>query len=251
MARVSKLVFTALASFALLLVSGAARAQETTKTTEIVHFEVISVDGNHVVYRSDKGVKEATLPPDFKLDVDGKEITVADLKPGMKGTAHVVTKVTTTPVTVTEVRQAEVLNVSGNAIIVRGKNGPRKFTIEDVRDKNISIMKDGKPVQLSELHVGDRLTATIITRHPPQVVTERTGSASVAGEPAPAPAAEAPKPAEKMAEAAPAPAPAPAEEHKKKLPKTGSDLPLLALLGGLSLATGFGLTTLRRSRTAR
>jgi hypothetical protein len=55
MARVSKLVFTALASFALLLVSGAARAQETTKTTEIVHFEVISVDGNHVVYRSDKG----------------------------------------------------------------------------------------------------------------------------------------------------------------------------------------------------
>jgi hypothetical protein len=63
-----------------------------------------------------------------------------------------------------------VLAVAGNAVIVRGKNGNRKFTLDDVSDHNISIMKDGKPVELSQLRVGDKLTATIITV--PVVLTE-------------------------------------------------------------------------------
>lgn len=58
-------------------------------------------------------------------------------------------------------------------------------------------------------------------------------------EPAPTPA-PAPQP-----EAAPAPAPAPQAAPAKALPKTGSDVPLIGLLGGLAVALGL---TLRRKQ---
>ena len=232
----SKRVLAVLASCALLFLSGAAGAQETTRTKELRHFEVISVDGTKVVYKSDGGVvREVTLPEDFTLDMNGTKVPVRDLKPGMKGTAVVTTTTTTTPVTVTEVRNATVLAKAGNAIIVRGKDGVRKFTVEDVNDRNITIMKDGQRVDLMGLKEGDILTATIITRHPPKVMTEREAQASLQAPPPPAPAPAA-------AEPAPAPEPAP---MAAKLPKTASDWPLVGLLGALFLLTG-GLLTVRR-----
>jgi len=49
-----------------------------------------------------------------------------------------------------------------------------------------------------------------------------------------------------------APAPVPVAEakpaKKKKLPKTASPMPLVGLLGGLSVAAGAGLRAIRRSR---
>ena len=178
-----------LASCALILFCAAAGAQEKKTEVETRNFEIISVDGNKVVYRTASGVKEVTLPDDFKLDMDGKKIGVQDLKPGMKGTAYLTTTTTTQPVVVTEVRNAEVLAVSGNTIIVRGQNGVRKFTIDDIRDRNITIMKDGQRVELQGLRKGDKLTATIITRGAPKVMTEAELKASVSAlPPAAAPA---------------------------------------------------------------
>lgn len=232
----SRRLLAVLASCALLFLSGTAGAQETTRTRETRNFEVISVDGNKVVYKSEAGVREVTLPSDFKLTVEGgQQVTVADLKPGMKGTAVITTTTTTTPVTVTEVRNATVLAKAGNAIIVRGQDGVRKFTVEDVNDRNITIMKDGQRVDLMGLREGDILTATIITRHPPKVMSEREVQASLQAPPPPAPAPAA-------AEPAPAPEPAP---MAAKLPKTASDWPLVGLLGAMFLLTG-GLLTVRR-----
>jgi LPXTG-motif cell wall-anchored protein len=67
--------------------------------------------------------------------------------------------------------------------------------------------------------------------------------------PAPAPARAEPKPEPAPAPAAPAPAPAPAPVKPKKLPKTGTDLPLVALLGWVSLTAGLGLSIGRRRKT--
>ena len=227
-----------LASCALILFCAAAGAQETKKEVVTKNFEIISVDGSRVVYRTASGVKEMSLPDDFKLDMNGKKIGVHDLKPGMKGTAYLTTITTTQPVVLTEVRNAEVLAVAGHAVIVRGENGYRKFTLDDVNDRNISIMKDGQPVELSQLRVGDKLTAMIVTRGAPVVITEAELRASVAALPptavpaaaataAPAAAAPAAPPAEATmappagvteaprAAAAP-PAAAPAEENPPK-----------------------------------
>jgi len=212
----------ALASCALVLFCAAAGAQETKKEVTTRDFEIISVDGNRVVYRSSAGVKEITLPDDFKLDIQGKPVGVHDLKPGMKGTAHLTTTTTTTPVVVTEVRNATVLEVSGANLIVRGQNGVRRFTLDDVRDQNIAIIKDGQRVDFHGLRKGDKLTATIITRGAPIVMTESQLSASVSSVPeapaAPAPTSApaamptmAPAAAATAAPAAAAPAAAPAE----------------------------------------
>ena len=254
MPKYSKWVSVALASCLLLFLGGVATAQTTTKS-ELKHFEVLEVNGNKVVARSSDGTKEYTLPDDFKLTMDGKQIGVRDLQPGMKVEATITTTTTSQPVTVTEVRNAEVLAVGGNAIIVRGAKGNRKFTSQDVNGKDIKIVKDGKEVDLHELRVGDRLTATIITQHPPKITTERQVSGNVISAPkaekVAAKAAPAPAPAP---EAAPAPAPAPEPAAApapapKKLPKTGSDLPLVGVLGLALLAAALGLRTIRRFRT--
>ena len=253
MPRATRVVAFALAVLALL-VAGTAAAQTTT-LTEKRAFEVISVDGNKVVVKTDQGTREVTLPPDFKLNMDGKQIGLADLKPGMKGTALVTTKVTSSPVVVSEVKNGEVLAVSGSTIIVRTAEGIKKYNAQDVQDRNVSILREGEKVDISQLRPGDRLTAKIITKKPPTVTTEREIKASVESAPA-AKMASAPPPAPAApAASAPAPAPAPAAEPAKpaespkmakKLPKTGTHLPLAAGLGFLSLAAGLGLTIRRR-----
>ena len=241
MKRVSKGFLMALVPSVALLLASTALAQSTSTTS------TEAVDGNKVLYKAAYGsVKEVIVPSDFVLTVDGNRVTVHDLKPGMKGTAVITTKTTTVPVTVTQIKDGEVLAVSGNTIIVRTKEGNKKFTTQDVRDRNITVYKEGAPVELSQLRVGDRLSATIVTKHPPVVMTERQVKAAMHS-PAPAPMAASSEPAPA---AEPAAAPAPETKMAKKLPKTGSDLPLVALLGGLFLTVGLGLSIERRRRDA-
>jgi len=255
MKRASKGILTALVSSAVLLLASAALAQQATSstTTESRSFEIMSVDGNKVLYKgSDGSIKEVVVPPDFHLTVDGKSITAAELKPGMKGTAVITTKTTTRPVTVTEVKDGQVLAVSGNTIIVRTPEGNKKFTTKDVSDRNATIYKDGAPVELGQLRVGDKLSATIVTRHPPVVMTERQVKAAMSSpaEPAKMSEAKSSEPAPAATQASSAPAAAPETKMAKKLPKTGSDLPLVALLGALFVTAGLGLSFERRRRNA-
>ena len=156
---------------------------------------------------------EYTIPDGFKFQLDGKDIGVADLKPGMHVTATITTTTTTTPVYVTEIKSGKVLVVSGQSIIVRGPHGNQVFSNQDAVKRNATIMKDGQKVSISDLRVGDIFTAVIITDEAPKVVSEREVDAMVHATPAPAPAgAAAPAPTAASAAApAEAPASAPAE----------------------------------------
>jgi len=241
---------------AVFLVAGLAAAQTSTTTTREVKFEIVSVDGNKVVWKDDQGkTREYTAPEGFKVMVDGKEMGVSELQPGMKGVATVSTKTTMHPVTVTEVRNGQVMASAGNSIIVRMADGTmRQFTQKDVEARHAKLYRAGQEVPLSGFRVGDMLSATIVTDHPPKMVTEqqvKSASASAPAKPKPAAAAApaptaAPAPA---AAAAPAEAPAPAAKHHK-LPKTASPLPAIGGLGALLLAAGLALT-IRRTRLAR
>jgi LPXTG-motif cell wall-anchored protein len=242
-------VLSAAISIGLSGLAVVASAQTSTTSTETKQFQVVSVDGNKVVARTAEGTKEYTIPEDFRFTVDGKQVSVHELQPGQKGTAKITTITTTTPVHVTEVKNGEVMQASGSSVIVRTANGIKMFNEGDLQKRNVTIIKDGKPVSLSDLHTGDRLTATIVTEGTPKVMTQRQVAAVLSGAPAPAattgtrtppPVAATPAPA------AAAPAPAPAAAPAKKLPKTASNLPLVGLLGALSLAVGLGLTIARR-----
>jgi hypothetical protein len=234
-------------AFLFVFVAGIGFAQTAT-TTETKNFEVISVDGNKVVARDASGAtKEYTLPDDFQFTVGGKQISVHELKPGMKGTATITTKTTTVPVHVTEVRNGEVVKADAATVIIRGeKGGYQMFNQGDVDKKKVQIVRGGKPVKITDLHVGDRLSATLITEGTPQVMTEREVQASITHHGTTAPPAKAA--AAKKESAAPAPAATETTEAApaaKKLPPTGSPLPLLALIGMASLAVGFALRSRR------
>jgi hypothetical protein len=225
-------------------------AQQTASSSETKTFEVLGVEGNVLIVRLPEGTRELTVPEDFRFTVDGKQLSVRELRTGMRGTATITTRVTTTPVTVTEVKNGTVALRSGSNIIVRTPEGVRSFTQSDVDKRGIKIYRDGKPLQLNELREGDRLTATIVTSLPPRVLTEKEVQATSAAAPAPAPAARAAA-APPAAAPAPAPRPAPAAPPAeataaRTLPSTATSWPLLGLVSALSLAMGLGLTMRRR-----
>jgi hypothetical protein len=192
-----------------------------------------------------------TVPDDFRFTVDGQPLSVRQLKQGMKGTATITTRTTTTPVTVTEVKNGTVVNATAGSIIVRSPEGVvRQFTQRDVDKRGVMLMLDGKPAQVADLHAGDKLSATIVTSGPPHVMTQQEVQATLAAAPAAAAraaaastAAPTPTPAPRQAAAA---APAPAAPSARALPKTASSWPALGLASALSLALGLALTLRRR-----
>ena len=133
----------------------------------------------------------------------------------MKGNATFTTITTSTPVYVTEVREAEVIQASGNSLLVRGRDGFRMWSPGEAEKRNITVMKDGRPVEFSDLHKGDRLTATIVTAGPPRTLTETQvqavlTSAVPTATPEPAPPAAPPAPAAAASNATQTAPPAPA-----------------------------------------
>jgi len=246
-------------------------AQTTTSSSETKSFEVLAVTGNELDVKLPEGTRELTVPDDFRFTVNGQQMSVHQLKPGMKGTATITTRTTVTPVTVTEIKNGQVVVRSGAGIIVRTAEGVKSFTQGDVDKRGVKIVRDGQPVQLSELREGDRLSAVIITSLPPKVMTEREVNATLAaakasgGSAAAAAPAAAPAPARSASSSssasassrttAPTSSTAPAGSSGsasqsasagRSLPKTASSWPLVALMSALSLAIGFVLTLRRR-----
>ena len=166
--------WTALAACATAL-PATVLAQANTKTTyeQLVKFEIVSVEGNTVIVRGQNGAKEFTATEDQRFNVDGKQVSVHELKPGMKGTAKITTTTTLVPVKVTEVKEGEVMQASGNSIVVRTPAGIKMFTEGDIAKRNITIIKDGQPAKMSDFHQGDKLTATIVTEGTPKVLSKR------------------------------------------------------------------------------
>ena len=242
-----------------LALATAMLAQETSKTEvsqglaskqfQVERGEVIYVSGNDIVVRMENGeVRHATVPDSARATVDGKELSVHELKPGMKLQRTIVT--TTTPRFVTTIRtvQGKVFHVNapGTVILTLADNTNKQYKVP----KDQKFMIDGQEKTVFDLRKGMNVSATVVTQVPETVVAQQR---KVTGSAPPPPATpqiegallieEAPLPAPKqVASAAPAPEPAP-----KKLPKTGSELPLIGLLGLLCSSLSIGMRMLRRS----
>ncbi|MBZ5537950.1 MAG: hypothetical protein LAO31_18495 [Acidobacteriia bacterium] len=221
------------------------------RTVTIERGEVVHVSGNNVVIKMENGEIRHfdNVPDSATVDVDGKQLTVHDLKPGMKIQRSTVT--TTVPKTITTVRTVTgtVWNVvpptSVTLTLADGTN--KSFKIP----KGQKFMVDGKETDAFALRKGMKVSATAVTEVPETEVRHevaRTGK--MPPPPAPIPA-DAPILIEEPAKAAPVAmaAPAQAEPAPKKLPKTGSYLPLIGLLGAFSTALGLGLKAVRASRS--
>lgn len=232
-----------------------------TKEIQVERGEVVYVSGNELVVKMESGeIRSFAVPDSARATVDGKELSVHDLKPGMKLQRTIVT--TTTPAMVTSVRiiQGKVWQVNPPLYVIL--TGPDNINKGYKIPQDQKFMIDGQSLTAFELKKGMNVVATVITQVPHTLVTQQRKVGGTAGAIATPPATpplqgallieepSAPKPSKKAAaEEAPASGTqaASAEPAPKKLPKTGSVVPLMGLLGLFSLLLSFGVRMLRRS----
>lgn len=218
----------AFAVIALLTVAAVATAQTTT--TEIRKGVVVSVYGNNLVVHESGVNREYDVPEGFTFTVDGKKLTVDELKPGMLLTATVTTTTTPQVVQTTQVKHGKVLKVVGNGMIVRTAEGTKHY-------KNIPsdfvFLVNGQEKSIYEIREGMVLTANIVHESAIEV-TQR--EIDVIGTNA-ARKAVATEVVKRKAEAYTPPT---------YLPKTASHLPLTGLAGLLLLAVAAGIALTRR-----
>jgi hypothetical protein len=205
--------------------------------------EVVAVSGNDLFVRMEDGqVKKFTPPPGAKFNVDGQEVTLDQLKPGTKLTQTI--KTTSTPRTVRTVTsiKGKVWHVSPpNTIVLSLPDGTnRQYQIPEGQKFNVG----GQMVDAFALQKGMQIDATLTKEVPEVVVTEEkavTGQAPAAPEPEPAPAQEAAQAPPPTEPAAPAPQAPEEPARAETLPATATPLPLLGLIGVLSLLSAGAL----------
>jgi len=229
-------------------ISMSAQVKTATETTSgqathemtVERGEVVFVQGNDLVVKMEDGTIRhvANVPESAKVTVDGRELGIHDLKPGMKLQRTITT--TTTPQTITTVKTVtgKVWHISPPSSVI--------LTLEDGTNQQFKIPKgqkfavDGQQVDAWGLKKGMRVSATKIVEEPVTVVGQEKQLTGSMPPPPPSPPADVPI---LIAVAEPAPTPAPAPE----LPKTGSLLPLIGLLGSLSFLGSIGLGVIRKT----
>ena len=213
---------------ALAQATGATTTESVAQKSRNISGVVETVAGNKVVLREADGLHEYNPPAGFKFQLDGRDVGVDEIKPGMSINAVVTDKVITRQVTLTRIESGTVAQVAPGGIVLKDQSGNLKsYNFKDPAGNDIYFARDGKEVPLRNVKVGDRLSGTFVTTLPAQQISQRSAVAR-ATEPS-----AAPEPAV-VAAATP-----------RALPKTASPLPLVGLLAALS--AGIALT-LRAAR---
>ena len=218
-------------------------AGHPTREVTVEHGQVVLVEGNDLVIKMDDGSIRhiSNVPDSARIDVDGSQVGIHELKPGMH-LHHTITTVTT-PQVVTTVQNVtgKVWHVSPpNSVILHLEDGTNQsFKIPKGQKFNIN----GQMVDAFGLKKGMIVTATKIVEEPETVISQQKKITGTMPAPPPAPPADVPI-LVATTEAPTAAAEAPAEAMPAKLPKTGSNLPLVGLLGLLCLCAALGVKLL-------
>lgn len=219
------------------------RAGHPTREVTVEHGQVVLVEGNDLVIKMDDGSIRhmPNVPDSARIDVDGRQVGVHELKPGMH-LHHTITTITT-PQVVTTVQNVtgKVWHVSPpNSVILHLEDGTNQsFKIPKGQKFNI----DGQMVDAFGLRKGMTVTATKIVEEPETLVSQQKKITGTMPAPPPAPPADVPI-LVATTEAPTAAAEAPAAATPATLPKTGSELPLVGLLGLLCLCAALGVKLL-------
>lgn len=129
--------------------------------TKIENGEVVYTEGNAFVVKSPSGeLRQFEMPENSKFSVDGKDITVHDLKPGMKLTTVVSTAVTPRLVdSVKIIEMGTVWKTVGSNLIITTPQGENKMYRVP---SGGSVTIGGVEKSLDQLRQGDVLTATVV-----------------------------------------------------------------------------------------
>jgi hypothetical protein len=214
----------------------------TTHVVNVARGEVVVVDGNDLIVKMEDGELRhfPNVPNNVTVNVDGKELTIHDLKTGMKLEHTTVTSTTPRMITTVQTVTGKVWHITPPNTVI--------LTLEDGTNQSFKIPNgqkftvEGQQVDAWGVKKGMKISATKIVETPEIVVSQEVRRTGSLPPPPPAPPADAPI---LIAEAEKVPALV-AEATPETLPKTGSLLPLIGLLGLLSVGGSFGLKLLSR-----
>ena len=218
-----------------------------TKQVKVEKGTVVLVSGNDLWVKDQSGQIRhfPNVPESVRVTVNGQQLGIHDLKPGM--TVERTTITTTTPKLTTTTQ-----TVTGKVWYV---NPPQSviLTMEDGKNQEFKIPKgqkfdvNGQMTDAFGLKKGMSVTATKVVEVPETVVTQQRLLAGQMPPPPPPPPNQPVLVAVMVPVPVPAPAPAPEAAPAPSLPKTASSLPFLGLLGLLLIGASFGMRSLRRS----
>lgn len=248
-----------LASVTLCLafaVSTVAQVQTQTSTTtlqaiqevKIESGEVVAVDGNDLFVKMSDGTLRhfPNVPENAKVTVDGKQLGIHELQPGMK--LERTTVKTTTPQVVTTIQTVtgKVWHVSPPlSVILTLENGENQsFKIPEGQKFTVN----GQEKDAWGLKKGMLVSATKIVETPVTAISQQTQVTGTMPAGAPvliATGAPTAVPSAEGTTAAPS-AGGTTTTASNQLPKTGSNVPLLGIIGLLSLSAALGSRFLRQ-----
>jgi len=179
------LALTAIAAGStMVLVSGVAQQQlpqttresikgKTAVNTEQLKGTVEYVEGNHLVVRTaDGNIREFNVPESRKFTIDGRDVTVHDLKRGTQLSAIVTTTTTSVTDRTTTVGTGTVWWVAGKTVIITLPNGEnRTYTVEDSFKFNV---EGNKTANVSDLKKGMKISAEKIVEEPRTEIVSNT-----------------------------------------------------------------------------
>jgi hypothetical protein len=217
-------------------------ATTTGKTTQVnvERGDVVLVDGNDLVVKMEDGSIRhiPNVPESAKVDVDGKQLGIHDLKPGMKLEHTVATTSTERMITTVQSVTGKVFHVTPPLSVI--------LTLEDGTNQKFSIPKgqkfnvNGQMVDAWGLKKGMKISATKVVEEPETVIEHEKTLTGKMPPPPPPPPADTPILVVLVMHPPSSAEPAPAE-----LPKTGSLLPLVGLLGILCCGFSFAIRMFR------
>jgi hypothetical protein len=253
--RMSRLVtLHTLSAAAFALAVAGAQAQDITTSsirhgepsdeTKVRNAEIVYVEGNDLVLKLEDGkVEHLVVPSDEKFNIDGREVTVSDLKAGTKLTQTITT--TTTPRYVNTVRTLKGkvwhVNAPGSVILTLPDGTNQLYKVPSHAQFTIN----GQKKTVFDLKKGMRLEATIVTDEPQTVIAHSKSNVGRAPAPATPPLLGVlliQRPAPVMEEVASNVT----AEHADTLPNTASELPLIGLLGMVGIGSALGLGAVRK-----
>jgi hypothetical protein len=212
-----------------------------TKEVTVERGEIVYVKGRTVVIKMENGELESfeNVPESTSFMVDGNPVNIRSARVGMKLEKQTVKTTTPTVITTVETVSGKIWQVSPPQSLI--------LTLQDGTNQRFNIpqgqkfMVDGREMDAWGLRKGMIVSAQRVTEVPMTVVTQtinRTGKM-----PAPPPAVLSAELPLLVISSTPAPPPpsapvvtASAEPAPRTLPKTGSYLPLIGLIGVLLCA---------------
>jgi hypothetical protein len=139
--------------------------------TEVKRGTVLYAKGNSVMVREPSGDDMLyTVPEDFRVNIEGRDVPVSQLKPGTELIATITTVTRPRTVQTTQVIRGTVWEVAGNSLLVTMESGEQR---QAEVPAGFKFIVDGEEKGVNELRRGMKLRATII-QEKQEMVTEST-----------------------------------------------------------------------------